>query len=121
MNDMGVVIRDANGRVVIGPDTFTVRLLDTVFLAAGTYRSAVTVPCKRARWGMFATVSSLAVWSPPGSQFIGSTVYDSPAMAAKTMPPMPCVRVVDGGVVCFPPAANTVFAGNLVLYVLANA
>lgn len=42
-------------------------------------------------------------------------------MAVIQAPPMPCVRVLNGAVECYPPAGNTIFAGNILIYVLASS
>lgn len=113
----GLLIKDENGRVVIAPDTFTVRLIARVLLPVGVYAAPVRLSCPKARLGMFVVCSPLRNIPIPG--LIGyNDDYTSATKATWTR--FPTARVEDGAVVCAPSGSNTVFDGNIDLMVMAN-
>jgi len=113
----GLLIKDENGRVVIGPDTFTVRLVARVLLPAGVYTAPVRLNCPKARIGMFAVRSPLR--NNPIPALIGyNDDYTSATKGNWTR--LPTVGVEDGALVCRPSGSNTVFDGNIDLLVMAN-
>lgn len=114
---MGLLIKDSSGRVIIGPDTFTVRLIARVLLPEGVYNTSIWLSCPKARLGMFVVRSPLRNIPIPGP--IG--YYDDYTSVTKaTWTRFPTVWVEDGAVVCAPPGSNTVFDGNIDLMVMAN-
>lgn len=112
----GLVIKDSSGRVVIDPDTFTVRLIATFQVPSGSWSSAIRFPVPLAAEGMFATATPLGQfrYAPNPIQRFG----DSGGPVGTRMPGF---RVGAGYVELFPPmpGAGAGFDGNLLVYVFA--
>lgn len=120
----GVQIRDAAGREIIGPDTFTVRLITTVWMPAGSYRSKVHIPCAPAKAGMFAVGVFSAGWGggPPGfftSYPNSRTMYINNSALAQS-PRMAAFNVVDGFIEVFPPSGSALFHGGQYIYLFSS-
>lgn len=119
----GIQIRDAAGREIIGPDTFTVRLITTIYMPAGSYRSLVRIPCAQARAGMFAVGTFLAGWdgSGPGwyTSYPKSWGYKNTAPLAQS-PRMAAFNVIDGFIEVFPPSGSALFHGDQYIYLYSS-
>lgn len=123
----GVQIRDAAGREIIGPDTFTVRLIETLYLPRRESGAPVVVPAPRARAGMFATVSPHTYYGLPSEWSFWTGDYPNEVFASNLVGSagqnkaayMPSLQVRDGEVVVTPPpgAPST---GDMTIYVFAT-
>lgn len=120
----GLQVFDASGREVIGPDTFTVRLITTVYMPAGGYRSKVRIPCPQAKVGMFAVGSFLASWGGGVPGFFTNypnnrTMYINNSALGQS-PRMAAYAVVDGFIEVFPPSGSALFHGGQYIYLFAS-
>ncbi len=124
----GIEIRDASGREVLGPDTFTVRLIDTLYLPPMESSAAVTLSAPKARAGMFATASPHAAYSLPSSWYTWVGDYPNKLFDRELVrrarendrtARMPILSVTDGGVVVSPPPGCR-FSGNMTIYLFAT-
>lgn len=109
----GLLIRDAGGGVVIGPDTFTVRLVASVRVPAGTWGSTLRVPVPLARAGMFAAGTPLGAITAVEVAPYANTNMQYPNVGAR----MPAFTVGDGYVDLRPPMAGGLFDGGILMYV----
>ena len=116
----GIQVFDASGREVIGPDTFTVRLIDVVYMPAGQHRAEVRVPCAKARRGMFAAGTFSAPKTSGNPGFMSNYDSWSQSVPLMTTPRMSGYRVEDGYVAVFPPSGNARFDGGQHIYVFAR-
>lgn len=114
----GLLIKDAQGRTIIGPDTFTVRMIDQKISGVGMMKpgssSRINMSSK-VRSGMFAIVMPLKQYS------IGYVApYDT--YRANPLPVcLPYVTVHDGYVVLRADGMRDArIDGNVAIYVFTN-
>jgi hypothetical protein len=132
---IGLLIKDAGGGTVLGPDSYTVRLRTTVTIPAGTWYSAVAFPAPGATEGMFAAYGHF-YQSPTSVPFVMSdsrrvpsteervTVYPEPNVGVNTIrnsiPVIPVVTVGADVVVLSPALGGGYFTGNCIIYVFVT-
>lgn len=110
---IGLLIKDADGRVIIGPDTFTVRYVATFKIPAGTWGTAKRFAVPQAKAGMFAAGCALGGYSTGFSLRYGYADYAGSELC-DSLPRMPAFRVGDGWVEAFPPGgSSTRWDGNV--------
>jgi hypothetical protein len=133
----GLLVLDAYGRTILDPDTFTVRLIDTLYLPAMDSASTYALPAPKARAGMFACATPHAVWNLPNSWKYWHGDYPSEVFAtglcearrvsnsemqynSGRIARMPEFQVVDGAILVSPPMPHTRFSGNMTVYLFAT-
>lgn len=111
----GLLVKDAVGRTVIDPDTFTVRLVKTVTVGNGTW----TAPLRISVAGVAAHMFGTAV---PANQLVTDAVYTGRYERQGDFIgiDMPAVRIGDGYVELYPPMAGGSFMGGVIIYVFTN-
>lgn len=109
----GLLIKDENGRVVIGPDTFTTRYVASFVIPAGTWGSVMRYPVPLAKSGMFAAACVLGGYQSVFGHNGGWYAYQGERFAL-SLPRMPALRVGDGWVEAYPPGGSrTRWSGNV--------
>lgn len=124
---MGLVIRDAAGKVILDPNTFTVRMVAEVEVRRGNMapnaRIRISVP--QARAGMFAQVSPLRAY-PSGQNLYGSRLYPNGFIVdTSRVDNLQCVPYAEVGngyvdLVAYNIAGSVAHA-DVVVYVLSNS
>lgn len=121
----GLLVKDASGRVLLDPDTFTVRLVTSLYFPAGSYRGTVRLNCPQARTGMFAVGVSDQPWSGDGRS-IGfydtnprpwTTTVNSALSRARRMA---AFRVGEGYIEAFSPSPGVLFHGGQYVYLFTD-
>lgn len=113
----GILIKDARGNTVMGPDTFTVRMVDSRLSGVGMMSpgQAVYLPMSsKVRSGMFAIVMPLRQY-PQGNSLNDRTWSLSPPVS------LPYVTVHDGYI--YLRANGTAEGrtdGNVAIYIFTN-
>lgn len=115
----GLLIKDRQGRVVLDPDTFTVRLIATFEVPPGAWTVPVRFSIPLAAAGMFATASPKGQfqYQPNPLQYVSNSSRGPGPVGTR----MPGFLVGDGFVELFPPmpGSGAGFDGNLLVYVFA--
>lgn len=111
----GLLIKDAVGRTVIDPDTFTVRLVKTVAVGSGAWSAPLRVDVAGVTAQMFGT-------AVPANQLVTDAVYTGRYERQGDFigVDMPAVRIGDGYVELYPPMAGGSFIGGVIIYVFTN-
>lgn len=135
--EYGLLVLDANGRTILDPDTFTVRLIDTLYLPAMDSAGTYTLAAPKAKAGMFACATPHAAWNLPASWYTRYGAYPSEVFAtglcearrvsnsemqynSGRIARMPEFQVVDGAILVSPPMPHTRFSGNMTVYLFAT-
>lgn len=111
----GLLIKDAVGRTVIDPDTFTVRLVKTVAVGSGAWSAPLRVDVVGVTAQMFGT-------AVPANQLVTDAVYTGRYERQGDFigVDMPAVRIGDGYVELYPPMEGGSFMGGVIIYVFTN-
>jgi hypothetical protein len=112
---IGLLVKDANGRAILDPSTFTVRLVTTVRLTGGASAEVRSFPVPAAKAGMFAVAA-------PASQLATDAVYTGRYERQGTFigTDIPAVEVVDGAVRLYPPMSGGTYMLDVLVYVFTN-
>lgn len=120
---IGLLVKDADGRVIIDPDTFTVRLVRTVYVGGGRRWAPLKVAVPEAKSGMFATATPVAQY-PMSCRYsdIQNANWQSDLgdYHFQTTTRMPVFDVTDGAITLRPPMSGGCFDGNLHIYLFVN-
>lgn len=111
----GLLVKDASGRAILDPSTFTVRLVTTVRLTGGASAEVRSFPVPDAKAGMFAVAA-------PASQLVTDAVYTGRYERQGTFigTDIPAVEVVDGAIRLYPPMARGTYMLDVLVYVFTN-
>lgn len=112
---LGLLIKDADGRAILDPSTFTVRLVATVKLSGGASTEVRSFSVPAAKAGMFAVAA-------PASQLATDAVYTGRYERQGTFigTDIPAVEVVDGAIRLYPPMTNGSYMLDVLVYVFTN-
>lgn len=124
---MGLIIRDGQGRVILDPSTFTVRLVAEIEVRRGNMApgSSIRIPVAGVKAGMFGQVSPLRAY-PSGQNLYGSRLYPNgfiyDTSRVDNLQCVPYVNVGNGYIdlVAYSLAGSVAIA-DVVVYVLTNS
>ena len=105
---MGLLIKDASGRVVIGPETFTTRFVTSFVISGGARSWGEWFPVAGVRAGMFAVACALGGYNPVFLPHpYGTGWYSRPSYGlVSTLPRMPGLAVGNGWVQAYSPGGG---------------
>nr|WP_298166499.1 hypothetical protein [uncultured Pseudomonas sp.] len=111
----GLLIRDSDGREIINPDTFTVRLVTTLVFSGGIASNVQRHQVAEAQPGMFAVAA-------PATQLITPWVYDGryDRQGSFVGTDIPAIRVGDGYIELYPPMSGATYMSNVIVYLFTN-
>lgn len=115
----GLLIKDTQGRTIMGPETFTVRSVDSRLSGVGGMSPGQVVKLamsSKVKAGMFAIVAPLRQFGQPYTQEFDLDLYSVTALRS-----LPYVTVYDGYVNLIAPSlAGGRTDGNVAIHVFTN-
>lgn len=111
----GLLIRDSDGREIINPDTFTVRLVKTLVFSGGIASSVQRHQVAEAEPGMFAVAAPATQLNTP---WVYGGRYDRQGGFVGT--DIPAIRVGDGYIELYPPMSSATYMSDVIVYLFTN-